>query len=123
MKNILVIDDHKEMRETTIDFLSMMIDQEISVDEAHDAKEALELIERNNYDLILSDQNMPDISGVELAQVLSKSGKFKTDKFLIITGADVEQLKGNINLKVEVFDKALLLDKVIPRINELLIGS
>ena len=123
MKNILVIDDHKEMRETTIDFLSMMIDQEISVDEAHDAKEALELIERNNYDLILSDQNMPDISGVELAQVLSKSGKFKTDKFLIITGADVEQLKGNINLKVEVFDKALLLEKVIPRINELLIEA
>lgn len=34
---------------------------------AHSAKEALELMERNHVDLLLSDLLMPDVSGAELA--------------------------------------------------------
>ncbi|MGW8124071.1 response regulator transcription factor [Roseivirga echinicomitans] len=120
MKNVLIIDDHAEMRRTTADFLGMLVEN-IIIDEAENGDQALLLIEKKKYDLILSDQNMPSLSGTELASILSKTGKFKTDKFLIITGVDVEDINMNPELQVEVFDKAHLLEKVIPRINELLL--
>tara|TARA_A100000171_G_scaffold18149_1_gene16690 strand:+ start:1451 stop:1816 length:366 start_codon:yes stop_codon:yes gene_type:complete len=121
MKSVLIIDDHEDMRKTTADFVSMLVDGEVEIDEAQDGDHALLLIEKKKYDLIISDQNMPKLSGTELASILSKSGKFKTDKFLIITGADAKDINLNPDLKVEVFDKAHLIEKVIPRINELLI--
>ena len=120
MKNVLIIDDHADMRKTTVDFLTLLVDN-IVVDEAEDGDQALLLIEKKKYDLIISDQNMPTLSGSELASILSKSGKFKTDKFLIITGVEIENVNLSPDLKVEVFDKAQLIEKVIPRINELLI--
>ena len=119
MKNVLIIDDHADMRRTTADFLTLLVDN-IQVDEAEDGDQALLLIEKKKYDLIISDQNMPTLSGTELASILSKSGKFKSDKFLIITGVEIEKVPLNEGLKVEVFDKAQLIEKVIPRINELL---
>ncbi|WP_339606348.1 response regulator [uncultured Roseivirga sp.] len=120
MKNVLIIDDHVDMRKTTADFLTLLVDN-IEIDEAEDGDQALLLIEKKKYDLIISDQNMPTLSGTELASILSKSGKFKTDKFLIITGVEIENINVSSELKIEVFDKAQLIEKVIPRINELLI--
>ena len=120
MKNVLIIDDHADMRRTTADFLTLLVD-DIEIDEAEDGDQALLLIEKKKYDLILSDQNMPTLSGTELISILSKSGGFKTDKFIIITGVEIEKVELNESLNVEVFDKAHLLEKVIPRIKELLI--
>lgn len=120
MKNVLIIDDHVDMRRTTADFLTLLVDN-IEIDEAEDGDQALLLIEKKKYDLIISDQNMPTLSGTELASILSKSGKFKTDKFLIITGVEIENINVSSDLKIEVFDKAQLIEKVIPRINELLV--
>ncbi|WP_323756183.1 response regulator [Roseivirga sp.] len=120
MKNVLIIDDHADMRRTTADFLTLLVD-DIEIDEAEDGDQALLLIEKKKYDLILSDQNMPTLSGTELISILSKSGEFKTDKFIIITGVEIEKVELNESLNVEVFDKAQLLEKVIPRIKELLL--
>ena len=40
MKNVLIIDDHVDMRKTTADFLTLLVDN-IEIDEAEDGDQAL----------------------------------------------------------------------------------
>lgn len=44
----------------------------VRVDSATSGEQALELIARNNYDLILTDIHMPDMSGIDLTQKIRK---------------------------------------------------
>ncbi|MDD5173794.1 MAG: response regulator [Candidatus Omnitrophota bacterium] len=54
------------------------------VDTAYDGKIALERINSNNYDFIFLDENMPELTGLELARYLKNSGAGA--KVVIITG-------------------------------------
>ncbi|BCA80216.1 acetoacetate metabolism regulatory protein AtoC [Desulfuromonas sp. AOP6] len=69
--HILVVDDEESMRE----FLSIMLKREgYGVNVASDGAQALELLKENSYDLIISDIQMPRLSGFELlAQVMSRT--------------------------------------------------
>jgi two-component system response regulator PilR (NtrC family) len=60
---ILVVDDELSMRE----FLSILLEREgYDVSVAGSAEEALKLMELSLFDLVLSDVNMPGLSGIEL---------------------------------------------------------
>lgn len=60
---ILVVDDELSMRE----FLSILLEREgYDVSVATSAEEALRLMESALFDLVLSDVNMPGLSGIEL---------------------------------------------------------
>lgn len=61
-----------------------------SVDQFSDGKEALDAIETNNYDLILTDINMPGISGMEITQYVRET--IGSDvPIIIFTSSGVEQ--------------------------------
>ena len=61
-----------------------------NVDQFSDGKEALEAIEKENYDLILTDINMPGISGMEITQHVREN--LKSDiPVIILTSSGVEQ--------------------------------
>jgi two-component system, NtrC family, response regulator PilR len=68
---ILVVDDELSMRE----FLSILLEREgYEVSVAGSADEALRLMESALFDLVLSDVNMPGLSGIELlARIKEKS--------------------------------------------------
>jgi len=79
-KKILVVDDEQDVRETLESVLSKL-DYDPIV--APGGKEALELIKKNNVDIILSDLYMPEMDGIELLK------RVKTENrnivFLMIT--------------------------------------
>ncbi|MBN1621464.1 MAG: response regulator [Endomicrobiales bacterium] len=54
------------------------------IDIAIDGQYALELLGKNEYDIVFLDQNMPDYTGVQLAQYI-KQEKIKT-RVVMITG-------------------------------------
>ena len=82
---ILIIDDEKDL----VELLQMQLESDsISVDIAHNGQEALELINKNNYDLIISDNHMPELTGVDLLK------KVNHKRFYIMSG--------NTDLKDEV---------------------
>lgn len=62
-KNILVVDDDRMMRSF---FAAVLKEEGYAVEAAGQGKEGLEALNRSDFDLVLTDLRMPDISGLEL---------------------------------------------------------
>ena len=88
-KKILVVDDEQSIRE----FFQILLKRMSSEGEyyyemtsAEDGQKALELIEKQSYDMVISDLKMPHLSGLQL---LEKSKKMQSDLiFILITAFD-----------------------------------
>lgn len=72
------------------------------IDRADDGRAALELLEENTYDLIITDYNMPEMNGVELANYVKTSSNHSHIPVLMVSSdADTPQLsniaKGDVD--------------------------
>ena len=73
MKNILVVDDSALMRRVLCDIINA--DERFKVvDEANNGEAALSLLQKNTYDAVVLDVNMPKMDGIELLKELKKQG-------------------------------------------------
>ncbi len=69
MTSILIVDDERSMRE----FLGILLKKEgYSTTTAADGKTALELARKQDFDLVISDIRMPQMSGLELLAALKE---------------------------------------------------
>lgn len=66
MKKIIIIDDVPEYRE----LFSNLLEGDYQVLEARDAREGLEMIEKELPDLVFLDVSLPGMSGLELIEIL-----------------------------------------------------
>lgn len=64
-KNILVIDDEEMIRELLQDTFEK---EKYNVDTAEDGDHAFNMINSNNYNLVITDIRLPDISGMEILE-------------------------------------------------------
>lgn len=78
---ILVVDDDQELRQTINELLSR---EGYRVEQAVNGKEAAAQVQKTNYDLVISDMVMPEISGIDLLKTLKQSGN--ETPLLMITG-------------------------------------
>ena len=84
-KKILVIDDEKNIRELFSDFLSWYGYYVMTVE---NGSEGLRRLKEANFDVVLSDINIPGISGIELMKIVREE---KIDVFFVLfTGIDVD---------------------------------
>ncbi|MCU0610032.1 MAG: response regulator, partial [Chitinispirillaceae bacterium] len=83
---ILVVDDEAEMRQMIVDYLRDL--EQHDVTDAHDAVEALAILETQAFDLILSDINMPGMKGFDLLKIVRQ--KYPAVKRVLITAYNVE---------------------------------
>ncbi len=69
----------------------------LEVTEAQSGFDAMRLLPRARYDLIITDINMPDVNGLELIHFIRKSEHYRTTPLVIIstqaTPRDVERGK------------------------------
>lgn len=68
--SVLVVDDSATVRRIVSKVLQKSI-FDLDIDEAEDGPSALEKVKAKTYQLIFSDFNMPNMSGIELAQKLA----------------------------------------------------
>lgn len=78
---ILLVDDNTEFRET---FAAQLEELGFRVIEASGGEEALEKLSRDHIDSVVTDWEMPDINGLELARKLKDNSPFT--RVIIISG-------------------------------------
>ena len=68
----------------------------VKVDEAENGFEALRLLPRVDYDLILTDINMPDINGLELVSFVKRDERYAGIPLVIVSteGSERDRDKG-----------------------------
>ena len=55
------------------------------------------LIEREPPDVIICDVNMPEVSGLEIYQEVTKVRPFLAERFVFLTGGDPEELANRLS--------------------------
>ena len=90
MAKLLIIDDEKAIRGALRDILEY---EGYSIEEASDGEQGLELVTKNDYDVVLCDIRMPKIEGLDLLQRATEMGKGA--QFIMISAF------GNVETAVE----------------------
>ena len=90
MQSILAVDDSASMRQMVCFTLKSA---GYNVVEAVDGQDAWEKASQRNFDLVLTDQNMPRMDGISLTKKLRESPAFKATPILILTTESSDQMK------------------------------
>jgi two-component system chemotaxis response regulator CheY len=88
---VLVVDDFATMRRILKNILKQIGFSNIA--EADNGKTALAELKKEQFDLILCDWNMPEMSGLELLQKIRSDDELKDTPFVMVTA---EAQKDNI---------------------------
>lgn len=88
-KRVLVVDDSQEIREL---LQSVLGRRSLTVDVASDGADAIDLIKRHTYAVVLLDLLMPGVDGFAVLEKLSDPG-MSSPVVLVITGAERASLE------------------------------
>ncbi len=115
MHTILAVDDSASMRQMVAFTLK---NAGYDVTEAVDGQDALDKAMAGDFDLVLTDQNMPGLDGIGLTKKLRDQPKFKSTPILILTTESSDQMKqagraaGATGWVVKPFDPAKLIEVI-----------
>jgi len=93
---ILVVDDMATMRRIIKGLLEQLGFK--NIDEAEDGKVALQKLKSSKYDFVITDWNMPNMTGLELVQEIRKDPELKHLPVLMVTA---EAKKENVLLAIK----------------------
>lgn len=88
MVNILVVEDDMIQSQHLINIVSRKIEEVKLYNMSINGKEAFEIIDKGNADIILLDLNLPDISGIEILSYISDSKIEKYQNSIIVISGD-----------------------------------
>lgn len=118
MKKVLVVDDSKAMRMIVRRTLRQAGYDGLDVQEAGDGAEAMTVIDSFGPDLVLSDWNMPNVSGIELLRQLRGKGDARPFGFVTSEGtAEMRKLaadNGALFLIAKPFDEDTFREALKP---------
>ena len=115
MPSILAVNDSATMRQMVSFTLK---NAGYQVTEAVDGQDAWEKAGDRDFDLVLTDQNMPRMDGISLTKLLRGHPKFKATPILILTTESGDQMKqagraaGATGWLVKPFDPAKLVEVI-----------
>ena len=81
--NILIVDDSPTMRRILVNTIQKA--GYPNCQQAEDGKEALAKLMAGNFDLLMTDWNMPNMNGLELTEAVRSDEKMKDIPILMVT--------------------------------------
>ncbi|MDR3581423.1 MAG: response regulator [Oryzomonas sp.] len=119
-KDILLVDDDI----IYLQFLSMLLEsQGFDVSTASGGINALETLKHNKFRMMITDFNMPEINGVELATTIKEQPSDM--RIVLVTGADLSKIsKAAVNAGIsEMFSKPIELQRFLAVIRSSLLAG
>lgn len=113
---ILIVDDFATMRRIMKNILKQL--GYTNITEADDGTTALEEMKRGSFDLIISDWNMPKMTGLDLLKLVRSDPVYKDIPFLMVTAEAQKQnvieavQAGVSNYVVKPFTAEAIADKL-----------
>lgn len=99
MKNILIVDDEKLIRQGIAAMIKKMNTDFVCAYEAKNGKEALDILEAQDISLVITDINMPLMNGIELLKMIEES-KHSPKTVILTAYEDFEYAREAIRYKV-----------------------
>ncbi len=115
---ILIVDDSSTMRRIIGNVVTQLGYSKEDFDEAEDGVKAWKLLEQSQYDVILTDWNMPNMNGLDLVKKTRASGAHMKTPIIMITteggkGEVITALKAGVNnYIVKPFNAEILKEKL-----------
>ncbi|RCH56179.1 histidine kinase [Mucilaginibacter hurinus] len=91
-KQILLVEDHQAQSQALKD---MMEAQGITLDQAFDGESAFRMLNENEYQCVILDINLPDISGLDLLDKIKSVDKFLELPVIINTAMELDKTSVN----------------------------
>ncbi|PZP39528.1 MAG: response regulator [Pseudomonas fluorescens] len=113
---ILVVDDAQTMRRIVVNLLRQL--GFTNMTEADDGTTAWERLNTEHIDLIISDWNMPKMTGIDLLKKVRESEKYRVTPFIMVTAEGKREnviaavQAGVSNYIVKPFNAATLKEKM-----------
>ncbi|WP_437637758.1 response regulator [Sorangium sp. So ce854] len=107
MARILIVEDSPAMRayvRSTLEDCVLGLSGDVDIVEAMNGFDALRLLPRGAFDLVITDINMPDINGLELIRFVRQSDRYRRVGILIIsTQAAERDIQRGLRLGADLF--------------------
>ena len=119
MANVLAVDDSKSMRE----MMKVVLEKNgHTVETAEDGFQALDLAKATSFDIILSDINMPKMSGIALVAKLRELPDYAYIPILMVTteSADYRKLKAKASGATGWLEKPISEERILKAISKVL---
>ena len=113
---ILIVDDSPTMRRILVN--TVIKAGYPSIKEAEDGKDALAKMMAGKFDLLMTDWNMPNMSGLELVEAVRADANFKGIPILMVTTRNLKEdivnaIKSGVNgYIIKPFDAKTLNAKI-----------
>ncbi|NHA04030.1 response regulator [Mucilaginibacter sp. HC2] len=91
-KQILLVEDHKAQSQALKD---MMQGQGITVGQAFDGESAFRMLHENEYQCVILDLNLPDISGLDLLDKIKEVERFVSLPVIVNTAMELDKASVN----------------------------
>jgi len=91
MKNVLIVEDSKAIR--SVIRIALEEAGDFFAAEANNGFEALKMLPRRKFDLIITDINMPDINGLELIGFVKANPAYRDIPLIIVSTEKTEEDK------------------------------
>ncbi|MCM1176883.1 MAG: response regulator [Bacteroides sp.] len=101
-KRILAVDDNADM----IAFLQKILSSGYDVSVAYNGEEALEMLHKADFDMVVSDVMMPGMSGIELCRMIKNDIRTSHVPVVLLTakidnGSKIESLESGVDAYIE----------------------
>ena len=115
MKKILVVDDNENIR---VILKQMLEDGGYAVRTANGGEEALEILKTGHFDMVITDINMPGMTGFELLEKTKKA--YPQVPVIFITAYRKDKtLVGSVNIGLsDYIEKPFKMDEVLRTVKE-----
>jgi two-component system response regulator VicR len=116
MTTVLIIDDEYLVAE----ILSFALEDEgFQTVTAGSARKALDILDREHPDLIITDFMMPGMTGLEFAEAVKTRSQYQSTPIMLMSGAQAYIGAERPDLFVDIFEKPFSIELVIAKIKAL----